>query len=250
MKIFVKSIKGVGKSKSEDRVLIGHSVLSEIATEMSLTDGVVAVADGVGGNNAGDIAASLVCAMVDTLEEYSVGGFKFVNNKLLEISKAVQDYQGMATTLTGFVCHNNQLLKYFHVGNTRIYSIQANMYLNQITEDDTVVERLLSMGVISEEEAEIYPKRNEITACFGGCKKELLDIKIQEFSKPLLTQMLLTSDGIHEYLSIDDMENIIAECDGHWNDLAAALIEQAVINGSTDDCTAVIVDLFSKEKGI
>lgn len=248
MKIFIKSIKGVAKSKSDDRVLVGHSVLGEIAIEMFLTDGVVAIADGVGGNNAGDIAAFLVCAMVDTLEEYSVGGLKFINNKLLKISEAIQDYQRMATTLSGFVCKNNQLLKYFHVGNTRIYSIKANMYLNQITEDDTVVERLLSMGVISEEEAENYPKRNEITACFGGGKKELLDIKMQEFPKPMPTQLLLTSDGVHEYLTIDDMENILGESDGQWNIAVATLVEKARANGSTDDCTAVIVDSFSNER--
>ena len=250
MEIFVKTVKGVGKNKSDDRVLVGHSILSEVVIEMSLTDGVVAIADGVGGNDAGDMAASLVCAMVDTLEEYSVGGFKFVNNRLLKIGEAIQDYKGMATTFSGFLCQNNQLLHFFHVGNTRIYSIQANMYLNQITEDDTVVERLLYMGAISEEEAEIYPKRNEITACFGGAKKELLDMKVQEFPKPMPTKMLLTSDGVHEYLTIDDMEDIIGESNEQWNIAVTTLIEKARANGSTDDCTAVIIDLFPNEKGM
>lgn len=245
MKVFVKTVKGVHKSKSEDSVLVGHSVLSDITTELDLEEGVVLVADGVGGNNAGEVASMTLCREVANLDCIDVESLQQVNQTILTVSRINQNYNNMATTGSGIVFQDGCLKQYFHVGNTRIYAIQAGMYLNQITKDDTVVQYLLDNGTISEEEAEAYPARHEITACFGGGKESLFKIKLGRFNNKNILQLLFTSDGVHEYLTIDDIEDVFSESDGNWSTVVNQLVVRAVENGSQDDCTAVIVD-FAK----
>ena len=243
MQVYWSTIKGTDKAESEDRVLVGQRISFEETSQAVIDHGFVAVADGVGGNYGGADAASFVCQSASTIDQPSKILFQRINHLLIEKSSSDYAYN-MATTFSGiYMVPGKADFVVFHVGNTRIYAIQAEKYLRQITEDDTVVQRLIKTGKLTEREAENYSARNEITACFGGGKETLLQMDEIHLRDKVPKQILLTSDGIHEYLSIDEMENILSCVDDDKIKLVKAMVEQAIVNGSQDDCTAIFVDL-------
>lgn len=246
MKTYFKTEGGTLKQFSEDRVLVGKEVYHSTSGALCIDNGLIAVADGVGGNRAGAVAAQQVCTMLAEFDLPSEADFKLINERLIERSARNENWRGMATTLTG-LCVQESGAYAFHVGNTRLYSIQAGKYLKQLTVDDTVVDYLVRTGKISEEDALTHPKRNEITACFGGNSGALLSIATIELDVEKQPFYLLTCDGIHETLSVDDMEDIIAECDGDWTFVVDRLVNEAKAHGSTDDCTAVVVDCHATD---
>lgn len=241
MKIYICTQKGLKKPTSDDRVLAGKSILSENALMLELPCGVVAVADGVGGNAGGDVAAVMVCEATSQMNPPNMESFQAINEEILERGMK-EKYRGMASTLSGIYWADDKKAVLFHVGNTRIYAIQGSGYLNQLTKDDTVVEYLLETGKLTEEEAETYSARNEITACFGGGNSKLLRMKVSELKDENARNFLLTSDGVHEALNLDEMEDCLSE---HGDDrlaLVKDMVTRAQAKGSEDDCTAVFVE--------
>lgn len=242
LKIYVETQKGKGKDVSDDRVLVHRNILSETSLVLEEKTGFVAVADGVGGNAAGDVAAVMVCAGAAAMEVIDKPHFEEINQEILE--RGTKDkYKGMAATFSGIHWETDGNAVCCHVGNTRIYAIQGSGYLKQLTEDDTVVQFLLKTGKLNEEEAENYSARNEITACFGGGKASLLNVKIYPLEEDEHTNFLMTSDGIHEYLTIDEMEDCLGETEGDGKKLVQRLVKYAQEKGSDDDCTAVYIDM-------
>ncbi|MCB7320456.1 PP2C family protein-serine/threonine phosphatase [Lacrimispora sp. 210928-DFI.3.58] len=248
MKVYAVTRCGIGKSENEDRILIGKTILALGEYTGQLPSGIVAIADGVGGNQAGSIASQYVCnrlAMETVIDEST---FKHFNEELLAFGKTKKEWEGLATTLSGILITEN-MVKIFHVGNTRIYKLQGGQYLRQLTSDDTTVNYLVKTGKLSEEDAENYSARNEITACFGGSDIKLLrpcffNDKLEETAV-----YLMTSDGIHETLCLDDMEEVFDETVSYL-EICQQLINTAVERGSKDDCTAVIVVCGEESNGM
>ena len=237
--IYVMTQAGQGKDISEDTVLVGGQIYSNVTDMADIPDeGLICVADGVGGNNAGEEASSFV---LEALADYQWSDDDAIREKLMEInrqliamSKEDSKLSNMATTLSG-VCIKDGELKVVHVGNTRVYAMQGH-YLKQLTSDHTVYNWLKSLG--RSEEAEACNK-NEITSCFGGGDEKLLEkLYIQSVNE--VKTLLLTSDGIHEYVSIDDLEDII-NSDIPNDEKCNAIQEAALLAGSTDDMTAVLI---------
>ena len=236
--ISVMTKAGNGKVHSEDAVLCGHRIIvnETLACNVSLNS-FIAVADGVGGRLAGEIASSYVltelakCSPVELYEQLMA-----INNQLISISNDSPAMEGMATTLSGiYIANENSFL--VHIGNTRIYAMQGR-YLKQLTNDHTMYAWLISTGRFEDAE---NCNRNEIINCFGGGNNKLIDrlciSKIANYKT-----MLLTSDGIHEYVSIDDLEDILNnDCD----DISKCqlIIDKAIAVGSKDDLTVVLVNI-------
>lgn len=240
MKIYAASDKGIGKVESEDRIIIGKSIISSGVFYTEFETGILAIADGVGGNNAGATASHFIANKLCVTEEISLSSFSNANTELLNLSKQNIKYNGMATTLSGInVCNEKTTL--FSVGNTRVYLLQSKKYLKQLTTDDTTLNFLLSTGQISLDEAEDFDRKNEITACFGGGNLGLFKIKMTDIGR-LTSPVMITSDGIHDYLSVDQMEDIIST-HGISNLTCEAFIEAARNNGSTDDISIILGDL-------
>lgn len=237
--IYIITHAGEGKEISEDSVLVGNQVYADVMDTAEVPEnGFVCVADGVGGNQAGEIASSFVLEALsecrweedDVLRET----LKDINRQLIEDSLGDQSRRNMATTLSG-VCFDGDQMKLVHVGNTRIYAMQGH-YLKQLTSDHTVYNWLKSLGRTEEAEA---CNKNEITSCFGGGDEKLLE-KLQILPVNPVRILLLTSDGIHEYVGIDDLENIL-NSDIPDDEKCGAIMEAARIAGSTDDMTAVLI---------
>ena len=202
MKIYAATQKGVQKARNEDRVAFQF-----VAEELGKCD--------------------------HTMEDLTE-----INRKLIERSRTDDALAGMATTLT-LVDFTEDSAKITYVGNTRVYAIVNGKYLKQLTRDDTTMEYLLATGQLNSFTAESFERKNEITACFGADNPALLKLKQIDVSGQ--DMLIVTSDGIHDHVSIDEMEDIYCVADDKMV-FCKRLIEQAVENGSIDDMSVVIGD--------
>jgi len=241
--ISVVTRAGVNKEHSEDAVLCGAQVIVSKSCVVSLpNNSFVAVADGVGGSLAGEVASTFVLSELskctpDDLRTQLLD----INNRLITESNLIPEHKGMASTLTGVYLTKDESML-FHVGNTRAYTLQGK-YLKQITSDHTVYNWLKSSGR-HEEAAEC--NRNEITNCFGGGDSHLLE-RLQVKTISSSKTVLLTSDGVHEHISIDDMEEILCMDLGDL-EKCAAIIEKALCAGSQDDLSVVLINASEEDE--
>lgn len=237
MKIYAATQKGVQKARNEDRVVLNQNILSVDIYECECTEGFVAVADGVGGNNAGAVASQFVAEKLGKCD-HTVEDLTEINRKLIERSRTDEALAGMATTLA-MVDYTEDSAKITYVGNTRVYAVVNGKYLKQLTRDDTTLEYLLATGQLNSFTAESFERKNEITACFGADNPALLKLKqIDALGRDTL---IVTSDGIHDHVSIDDMEDIYCAADDKV-EFCKKLIEQAVENGSVDDASVMVLN--------
>lgn len=238
--IYVATRVGKYHEESEDTVLVGEIILTNEEDTLPIPkDGFICVADGVGGNHGG------ACASLFVLENFlsitSPSGVDVLRDELIRINDLLiregqvnSDLSAMATTLTGvFVRDNERFL--MHVGNTRAY-VKQGRYLKQITQDHTIYNWLQKTGRFEEAEA---CNKNEITNCFGGGNASLLSkMYVTEIGD--FTQLLLTSDGVHEYVDIDLLEDILND-DSSGEDKCNSILDAALAAGSDDDMTAILV---------
>ena len=175
MKIYAMTKKGVCKNENEDRIIVNNSVISEGYYEFDVNGAVIAIADGVGGSNAGVAASNFLAVHLAKCnhEDIDINMFKDINSELITKSISEVSLNNMATTLSG-ISIKNITAKLFHVGNTRI-NIMQESYLKQLTDDHTTVNWLVKVGKMTAKDAVKYDKRNEITACFGGGNKNLIN---------------------------------------------------------------------------
>ena len=130
MKIYAATQKGVQKARNEDRVVLNQNILSMGIRECECTEGFVAVADGVGGNNAGAVASQFVAEELGKCD-HTMEDLTGINRKLIERSRTDDALAGMATTLT-LVDFTEDSAKITYVGNTRVYAIVNGKYLKQL----------------------------------------------------------------------------------------------------------------------
>lgn len=242
-KIYAMTEKGE-HSENEDRILINDTIVSVGTFETECDSNLkICVADGVGGNNAGTVASSFVCESLKTIVPSGKNDLVDINSQLLTKSTENANYNGMATTLSG-ICISDEKASSFHIGNTRIYVFQGS-YIKQITEDHTSVNWLVKTGKLSKKEAETYDRRNEITACFGGGNPALINSLVFEESNEALSnakRIVLTSDGVHEYVSVDELEDVLNNEALEPISMCKEILNLAKANGSTDDKSIVIID--------
>lgn len=241
MKVYAMTQKG-NHPENEDRILVNGTIVSDGFYSTEADEVFVGVADGVGGNNAGAVASEFVCSNLIGTEEISKETVQNVNAELIKKSLSNDSLNKMATTLSAIMIRTEGT-KYVHIGNTRICVFQGN-YMRQITEDHTTVQWLVKMGKISKKEAETYEKRNEIIACLGGGNDALAQMLVVEDSETVhnAKRIIITSDGVHEQVSVDELEDFLNESSGDYEAVCAAIIKRAVENGSQDDKSIVIIE--------
>lgn len=251
MKTFSRMEKGVGKSKIEDRLLINHTVLAG-GTHQTVDEksdfSIFAIADGVGGNSSGNVAAQIALNELslfnpDELNEQVIKNeISRINYKIVSVSKSESSFHNMATTLTG-VCNLNGKWFVFHVGNTRVY-IWKKPYLTQISTDHSWSREMHLMGY-SDLEIKNSGRTNEITACLGNGTVSSADkLQVEDISKMMqgAEMILLTSDGVHEYISENILENTILSVenvDGYLEQVMSYVRN----NHSNDDLSIAWIEL-------
>lgn len=236
--VYVASRTGLRHEICEDAALVGAELLSGSSGVCQLPErGFVCVADGVGGNRGGAQAAHYVLeALAELTSDKDLRtSLSQINMSLIEKAKETPEAINMATTLTGFCCYNG-LYQLVHVGNTRAF-VRQGKYLKQLTSDHTTYNWLKSSG---QGEAAEACNKNEITNCFGGADQRLLS-KLVVSGLPPFSLMILTSDGVHEYVDQDTLEDII-NGQGSFEEKCEAILNKAIENGSEDDMTVVVIE--------
>ena len=234
---------GTGKPVCDDIAIINDAVINNDRYHCETHDlRVVGITDGVGGNAGGKEASLFVAEALSKLSfssstEDIKAQIERLNHELIEYAAGIPGKNLMATTLTAIITSQDRHYL-VHVGNTRLYIAQGS-YLKQLTTDQTTYQWLLSHGQVEEAE---HCNKNEISACLGGGNAALLQqLEVSQiFDDGLPLVLVFTSDGIHEYLDIDRLEDLVfsGEPDA---DIIQTAIDEAETNGSTDDKTLVIV---------
>lgn len=245
MRVTYKITKGIKKEKCEDSALIHTQVVNGGMGSCEINDvGRFFVSDGVGGNAGGDEASAFVMNQIAGLKledqnEKIRSDFLGINDALIEYAKSVQGHELMAATVTGLFFEKDRVVL-VHCGNTRIYAIQGN-FLKQVTSDQTTYQWLLDTG---NEKVAAYCNKSEIRGAFGGGTSKFADTLIVKnvFERGIPGKILMTSDGIHDVLSVDEIEEIVTDNALSSENKVNQLISSALEKGTMDDCTAIFIE--------
>ncbi len=240
MKVFFETNKGLMRENNEDNFIV------EEFERYSL----FAVADGMGGHKAGEVASTIAIDVIreffinnqgkDTFKPptFIIDSIELSNYKIREEAKTNPDYFGMGTTVTMAVLDKSSDTIYIgNVGDSRAYLVRDGE-IKQITTDHTYVNELLKDGEITLEEAKNHPKKNVITRALGGEEYVHADIFEIEFYENDI--FLLCTDGLTTHVSDDKILEIIQKYG--TRESVGKLIKSANDSGGTDNITIIIVD--------
>jgi protein phosphatase len=201
-----------------------------------------AVADGMGGHRGGAVASELALETVEALARAGKGRLaeqvREANRAVFERSMHDRAVSGMGTTLTAAVV-DEEGAHLAHVGDSRAYLLRAGA-LRQLTEDHTLVNRMVKAGEISPQEAEVHPHRNVVTRALGTEP----DVQVDEDDVPLLEgdRLLLCSDGLTNMVTEEQIQAIL-ESTPAPQDAATRLVRAANRAGGIDNITVIVLDV-------
>lgn len=204
---------------------------------------VFAVADGLGGRLAGDIASKTAVEFIKNNLSQVKDYFDYdeMNNFVADINQAIitksyedANYNGMATTLTMAILEG-ETMGIVHVGDSRAYRLNGDK-MEQLTKDHSLVQVLIDEGKLTEDEARYHPQRNVITRALGTDNSVHIDLYKYKIDPGDI--ILLCTDGLYNLVEDNEIKRIVME-----NDLETAakdLINLANYNGGTDNITLII----------
>lgn len=209
---------------------------------------VYAVADGMGGEAAGEVASQM---LVDTVQENLSGCTSVTKEALcqaiINANEAIRHYvcehpgcEGMGTTATLLhIDEHSSSGSWAHVGDSRLYVLRReSQVLEQITRDHSYVEDLVREGTITPEEAKNHPQRNMLTRAVGAM--ENLQVDSGKLNINAGDIFLLATDGLMKHVTDEEIVQLLRA--GQENP-AKALLNAALAAGGTDNVTAVVVSL-------
>ncbi len=232
-----RSDVGLVRSNNEDSVYAGARLL--------------ALADGMGGHAAGEVASQLVIAALAHLDDDEPGGDLLAkldaavhsgNSAIAAQVEMEPDLEGMGTTLTAILFAGNRI-GMVHIGDSRGYMLRDGE-LTQITKDDTFVQTLVDEGRITKEEAHSHPQRSLIMRALTGHEVEptltMREVRLGD-------RYLLCSDGLSDPVSDETILDALKIPD--TSESADRLIELALRGGGPDNVTVVVADVVDNDYG-
>jgi protein phosphatase len=204
-----------------------------------------AVADGMGGHRGGEVASSLALETVQGMFERKEGSLADqvveANRAVFDRSKNDRSVSGMGTTLTAALVDGSRV-HLVHVGDSRAYLLRGGE-LAQLTEDHTLVHRMVMEGEISQEEAETHPHRSILTRALGVDQSVQVDEGDVEVAAG--DRLLLCTDGLTGMVPEGQIREILLES-ADPQEAVEKLVKVANRAGGIDNITAVILD-FSED---
>jgi PPM family protein phosphatase len=206
----------------------------------------LAVADGMGGHAAGEVASSVALSTLATLEDdvpstelldALAGAVNEANAAISDMVEKHPQLDGMGTTLTALLWSGRRL-GLVHVGDSRAYLLRGNQ-IRQITHDHTFVQQLQDEGRITAEEAAVHPQRSLLLRCLDGRSNPEPDLSVREVL--LGDRYLVCSDGLSGVVSDEQLAEALAGDD--LATVADTLVELALRAGGPDNITCVVADV-------
>jgi serine/threonine protein phosphatase PrpC len=220
--------------------------------------GLFIVADGMGGHGNGREASQLAIRTMresvllalhaevqedETIKEILVEGVQHANHSVHKRNQ--QQHADMGTTLTAALLWGTTVCV-VNVGDSRTYLYRKSEGLYQITQDHSVVARLVELGAISADEVYTHPKRNEILRALGN--KPTIEVDCFTVPVELGDVLLLCSDGLWEMVRDFEIEQIIDACAPHSSHLCGMLVQAALNRGGKDNISVIAVSLREDER--
>ena len=211
----------------------------------------LAIADGMGGHAAGEVASRVAIESVAPLDEDSPGSdligslrdaVETASGYLQDMVAADSALDGMGTTLTA-VLFAGQRLGLVHIGDSRAYLLRDGQ-LAQITHDHTLVQHLVDEGRITPEEATTHPQRSWITRSLTGRGELELDLSIREVR--VGDRYLLCSDGLSGPVSEDTIAETLRTA-ADPREACEQLVELALRAGGPDNVSAIVADVVETD---
>ncbi len=244
MKLWGSSDCGRLREKNEDDYLIVRDFPA-----------VFAVADGMGGHQAGEVASATAIALIEeydfNFKEDPVSQLKnlidSINQEIISRGNKNPEYRGMGTTLTLGVKTGEQIC-YGHVGDSRFYLLRDGK-LRKITRDHSLVGRMVEEGKITPEEAFQHPRSNVLTQALG--LEQDLEIDSDCFEIRGGDLVLLCTDGLTDMLREAEIENLINLEYPDPEKITERLTAEALASGGSDNITIVtgIIDDNGSDDG-
>ena len=203
-----------------------------------------AIADGMGGHEAGEVAStiavsSLANASLSSPDATALGhAIEAANSAVIQAAESGLGRPGMGTTCTSVIIDGNQMAV-GHVGDSRCYLLHAGQ-LVRVTHDHSYVEELVAAGKITPEEARIHPNRSVITRALGSDPTMYADSFTIDLARG--DRVMLCSDGLNSMITDDLIEEAMITTPTPQN-CADTLVELALDAGGYDNVTCVVVDV-------
>ena len=204
------------------------------------------VADGMGGEKAGDYASKSLIGYMLTYIEHTIkmpvtaiqGAIEYANANLFAEGSKNPNLSGMGTTVVAASIIDNTL-HVFNVGDSRCYVLDENS-ISQITKDHSLVEMLVSKGEITRESTEYKENKSKITRAVGAEERILIDSF--ELDLAGIEYVLLCSDGLTNMVDDRKIFNIISSSAGVKSS-AKRLVEEANLSGGNDNISILLIDI-------
>jgi serine/threonine protein phosphatase PrpC len=223
------------RTTNEDSVLVAGTVF--------------AVADGMGGHLAGDVASALATtrlsdlgSLAETTPDDVVAALDAANADILAAADPDSRRLGMGTTVTGLCLVRVGGAAHwlvFNIGDSRVYRLAGEQFA-RLTVDHSEVEELVTAGRITSEQARSHPLRNVVTRALGTNPAPVPDLWV--FPCTPGERFLVCSDGLTTELDDDEITSVLRS-DPDPQSTADVLVARAVAAGGRDNVTAVVVDL-------
>ncbi len=208
--------------------------------------GLFAVADGMGGHQAGEVASKKAIECLEEsfasnpCRENDPGGalrdaIVKANALIYELGHRVAEYNGMGTTVT-VCCLNEMIMNVAHVGDSRCYLIR-NAHISRLTEDHSLVQEMVQQHKITTGEAMNHPYRNVLTRALGTSPQVEVDLIRCNLDPDDL--VIICSDGVTKNLSDEEILKITQ--DKKTEAAANTILDEALARGGNDNITLVIV---------
>ena len=203
-----------------------------------------AVADGMGGHEAGEVASSIAVTRLAELAPASpddaelARAVEAANMSVIEAPAKGTGRPGMGTTCTSVVIEGTTMAV-AHVGDSRCYLLHKGQ-LMRVTHDHSYVEELVAAGQITAEEARVHPNRSVITRALGNDPKMQADHFTVDVARG--DRILLCSDGLSSMVTDGVIEETLMSCTAPQS-CADALVDAALAEGGSDNVTCVVIDI-------
>ncbi|NOZ53866.1 MAG: serine/threonine-protein phosphatase [Gammaproteobacteria bacterium] len=206
--------------------------------------GLWAVADGMGGHHAGDVASSSIVnilddmhpsnrlsAYVDEVEDRILA----INDRLRRMAAEHEDNRTIGSTIVAMIALASHCA-FLWAGDSRVYRSRNNECV-QITRDHSQVEEMVQQGLILREDAEQHPAANIITRAVGASDNLYIDVDIEELQKH--DTFLLCSDGLYKHISDEEIAELLKI--NNINDIPHQLINTTLERGAIDNVTVIAI---------
>lgn len=232
MKFDISGITHIGtlRNVNQDRILVNGHLLD--SGEVHLAEQNICrcfVADGVGGNRAGEFASNFVLEKINSLSDLTESNFEQplddINRQLLSISNNLTNVAGTATTLTGLVMDGENFLV-IHCGDSQMWLFRNEMFF-KLTNDQVLDEN---------------QENSPITSFFGGLNDNLkFDRKIFVNESAVGDVFLICSDGLFKALDKKSVKSILKSGD-NYQAKTRRLIEDCLLNGAEDNVSVILIE--------